>query len=226
MFVFRLQLKPLKAGHRRVTTAFETYSNFEQMASSTPVSPEELKAAAEVIARYQSSGVAIVEGPKTGGAKSGSTGAMHDGSKRLRSLDEDWEAVEAMEAATSYQIPDSTLVKDRMEKKPQEQLPLHPMSAGKKCALPPGISTLGEWGKTLCTLPKHAASKLSYQELVADDSKHEYLVWVVKHGKGRGGRFEDLALYLEAIGFESSSSHSSKPEETFLGSSARRVLKS
>ena len=178
------------------------------MSGLTPVSPEELKAAADVLNRYHSSGVAIVDASPSGYAKSGSSGSMHDGSKRLRSLDEDWEAVEAMEAATSYQSPDAALVKDRMEKKPVDQMPIHPVSAGKKCVLPPGISSVSEWGQTLCTLPKYAASKLSYHEMVLDESKHGYLTWILKHGKGRGGRFEDFSSYLEAIDFEKTSSHS------------------
>lgn len=66
---------------------------------------------------------------------------------------------------------------------------------------------------------------MSYSELVADKSHHEYLTWVQSHGKGRGGRFEDLSRFLEAIDFQVSSSHSSDPKQTYPKSSEKRERK-
>ena len=62
----------------------------------------------------------------------------------------------------------------------QSQLPLAPGSET-GVRLPPGISDLKDWG------PKN---------------HHEYLTWVLKHGADRGGRLEDLCLYLKAIKYD------------------------
>lgn len=65
-----------------------------------------------------------------------------------------------------------------------------------------------------------AAQKLSYKELL-DDPKHApYLRWIASHGQNRGGRFEDLASYLTAVGFEEKAKSSCYP-----GSSETREKK-
>ena len=69
-----------------------------------------------------------------------------------------------------------------------------------KVELPPGISNLEDWGSTVCRLPKVKSLGLCYTELVDDPKTHqEYLEWILAHGSGRGGRLEDLYLFLKAI---------------------------
>lgn len=121
--------------------------------------------------------------------------SMTDASKRQRS-DSDWEPVDytpAVLPATSH--PENLM-------SPSKQMPLLPTTGGKsKVVLPPGIPSLEEWGNVVNRLPKFAYLKWSYKEMV--DSKNpeimDYLVWVLQHGKNRGGRFQDLCEYLMAV---------------------------
>ena len=53
----------------------------------------------------------------------------------------------------------------------------------------------------MCELPKVLAVELSYAELVDDPQHMDYLIWVKAHGVKRGGRIEDLSLFLQAAGY-------------------------
>ena len=91
-------------------------------------------------------------------------------------------------------------------------------NAGMAVPLPPGVSDGQDWGTTICGLPKVASEKLTYSEL----PKHAgYLRWILSHGPNRGGRFEDLANYLKAVGYGESTSSSSR----YPGSSEPREKK-
>ena len=46
-----------------------------------------------------------------------------------------------------------------------------------------------------------ASEKLTYSELVSMPKHAGYLRWILSHGPNRGGRFEDLANYLKAVGY-------------------------
>ena len=67
--------------------------------------------------------------------------------------------------------------------------------------LPPGVSSIKEWGKTLCELPAVARQKLSYEALAQDESQTDYLLWILKQGASKGPRVADLANYLQATKF-------------------------
>ena len=90
---------------------------------------------------------------------------------------------------------------------------------------PPGISNLEDWGCTVCRLPKVKSLGLCYSELVADPKTHQkYLEWVLGHGACRGGRLEDLYLYLKAIKY---AEHHALPEDQlFPGTKEVREKKS
>ena len=62
--------------------------------------------------------------------------------------------------------------------------------------IPPDNTDLVDWSTTVCELPKVLALHLSYAELVADP---EHMV--KSHGVKKGGRFEDLSLFLHAVGY-------------------------
>lgn len=89
-------------------------------------------------------------------------GAMHDGSTRLRSV-EDWEKVELMfEEATAPE--GRSLAEDRATgKKAGGQMPLIPSSKMDAVKMPAGISSFEGWGDTMRLLPNDAALKLSYK---------------------------------------------------------------
>lgn len=91
-----------------------------------------------------------------------------------------------------------------------------------KVQLPPGIHGLEDWADTLRALPKVKRLKLCYGGFWADREIHdEYLIWVIDHGKNRGGRLEDFYNYLTAVGYERKS-----PGELFPGSRTARKKKS
>lgn len=123
--------------------------------------------------------------------------SMTDASKRQRS-DSDWEQVDYTPAV----MPETSHPENLMS--PSKQLPLIPSTGGKsKVVLPPGIPSLEDWGNVVNKLPKFAYLKWSYKEML--DCKNpeiqDYLVWVLQHGKNRGGRFQDFCEYLMAVEF-------------------------
>eukprot|EP00435_Cladocopium_sp_Y103_P011801 s2210_g3.t1 len=78
---------------------------------------------------------------------------------------------------------------------------------------------------TISKLPKVAAFKLSFEELVQDPHNHgEYLMWILKHGADRGGRLEDLHLYLKAIKYYDTT-HARSSDQLFPGTQEVREKK-
>ena len=175
-----------------------------------PVSPDELAAAREVMARASAFGV----NTKTGGS-------MNDSVKRHRdhaqAEADDWEPV------TYNEEGGKTVMCERvMPKKVLDQMPVAPgiQKTSATVSLPPGVTDLQDWGSTICALPKVASEKLSYNELMQSSKHVSYLRWVAAHGQNRGGRFEDLALFLKAAGFDEKAESSCYP-----GSSETRERK-
>ena len=82
------------------------------------------------------------------------------------------------------------------------QAPVAPAAAAGNVQLPTGVNSVTQWGNTLCVLPKVAALKLSYSELVLraveDKEVRSYLDNFVRKYQGTSARVKDLRLYLEA----------------------------
>ena len=82
------------------------------------------------------------------------------------------------------------------------QAPVAPAAAAGNVQLPAGVNSVTQWGNALCVLPKVAALKLSYSELVLraveDKEVRSYLDNFVRKYQGTSARVKDLRLYLEA----------------------------
>ena len=82
------------------------------------------------------------------------------------------------------------------------QAPVAPAAVAGNVQLPAGVNSVTQWGNTLCVLPKVAALKLSYSELVLraveDKEVRSYLDNFVRKYQGTSARVKDLRLYLEA----------------------------
>ena len=171
---------------------------------SVPVSPEELAAAREILSRANQYGVSSK-------ASKESAGSMNDSCKRLRDHAQpeadEWEPVTYEDGHGS-----SIMCERAIPKEIAGQMPVMPKA--KAIDLPPGVADLQDWGSTICALPKVAGEKLSYRELVSDPKRAPYLKWICDHGKNRGGRFEDLAKYLQAVGFEQKTESTCYPGTT------------
>lgn len=131
--------------------------------SSTPVTPEELAHAKAIMSRAHQSGV------KTGSDSTQGYVAMNDSAKRQgdqrdMELDEAWEPV-------NYSDEHQPLEKERFGHMSHDQKPVVPekMDMSKVC-LPAGVTSLKDWGSTVCRLPKV--------------SNQSYLVWVQAPWKG------------------------------------------
>ena len=156
-----------------------------------------------------------------------SHGAMH-GSKRLA------DAVEPSDDGFS-------VISEPAEKKKyvpeQEPMPLsRPMSSAasgyveETNALPVGIQSLTQWGKTVCELPKVTRLEKSYDELMEqarnDKEMASYLSWVYK-SKITSKKADDLRAYLEARHWNPRTHKVESPQQMmyYAGSTMVRRLK-
>ena len=180
-------------------------SHFEKK----PVTLEEVRQAQLILQQFEA---AQTPG---GGAPAGShgygSGSMHDGSKRLR--DDDWEAV-------TYEHSEP---KEEERIIGKDQKPILPSGENKTSQgpFPPGITSLKDWGLTICRLPKVASLDLTYEELASQPERASYLGWIKSYGINKGGRLEDLARYLEAINYMGKD-----PKSCYPGTSEIREKKS
>lgn len=122
-------------------------------------------------------------------------GAMHDGSKRRMT------SPTASSVSGYAFVPVEDLTTDPPGKNDNNQEPVLPGSG-----LPPGVSSLTQWGKTRCDLPKMASYKLSYAALIekskTDDVIREYFQWVLDRPNDRSGKVADLHAYLKAVNYQ------------------------
>ena len=92
--------------------------------------------------------------------------------------------------------------------------------------LPPGVSDVSTWSRTVCTLPKVEKMELTYAELVdkskTDSDLFRYLRWVQSNGPV-SGKVKDLADYLQASGYDLKEQHAAA--KCFPGTSEFRKLK-
>lgn len=137
-----------------------------------------------------------------------SYGSMHDGSKRrLCSNESARDHGFEMVNASSGPMPSSTTVHHAMGMSEKHQKPIPPGKASgkeKAVVLPNGISSLTEWGATICTLPKVKSQHLRYHEMLtmSHESKDmcSYLQWVRTSGIS-SAKVQDLKSYMEAMNF-------------------------
>lgn len=147
-------------------------------------------------------------------------GAMGDASKRRRDQDE-WEIATSVTSSPvrptyaggydpAVPMPSGSAVSPQYGPTSESVKYANP-----KIPLPPGF-TLEQWGQVMCSMPKVKALNMCYRELVQlaeqDDEIAQYLHWCkTSHGtrgsgvlKGNLTPSSDLAMYLEATGWESS----------------------
>ena len=184
---------------------------------TVPVTEAELTAARQILLRAQSAGVQKSEESSAG------YGSMSDASKRQRGP-EDWELEEW--EAIAYQEQQKALHDERLQAGgASSQMPVLPAGPGVLITYPPGISSLEDWGTTICRLPKVSKMDVSYAKMTKDSSLEKYLVWVEQHGTGKGGRFEDLCAYLKAIDYTASKKLGSSSKCTYPGGTEIREKK-
>lgn len=137
------------------------------------------------------------------GKSDSSHGAMHDGSKRRLfadtpgSFSDDAEEFDVI-SMTGAEAP--------------KQEPILP-SAGTTvplvptCKLPPGVESVEMWGKTICTLPKMANRRCTYEKLIQEAGMNaetkEYLAWINRNAH-KSAKAADLKNYMQAMKYDPS----------------------
>ena len=129
-------------------------------------------------------------------------GAMHDGSKRR---------LFAADGPTCFD--DETEEFDVISMAGTEvakQVPIPP-SAGatnvssKNYELPPGVESAEMWGKTICTLPKVASRRCTYEKLIVEAGQNaetkNYLAWIYNHSD-KSAKAADFKKYMEVTKFD------------------------
>ena len=92
--------------------------------------------------------------------------------------------------------------------------------------LPEGVSSLAEWGRTVCELPKYRAMNWTYSEMCksSDPEVRDYLGWISDHAH-KAGRVKDLSLYLKATNWNPSRRGTTKTGMKIPGTSEARRLR-
>lgn len=183
------------------------------MSKSAPVSKEAYDSLKELMKSGQLSSVLAqvkdeVDAELDAAFEPSSYGSMHDGSKRrLCSNESARDHGFEMVNASSGPMPSSTTVHHAMGMSEKHQKPIPPGKASgkeKAVVLPNGISSLTEWGATICTLPKVKSQHLRYHEMLtmSHESKDmcSYLQWVRTSGIS-SAKVQDLKSYMEAMNF-------------------------
>ena len=134
-------------------------------------------------------------------------GAMTDGSKRRlseRSVldDEDFQHVPSSEEMIPSLADLGGPYPTDQQRPVQYQIDVGDQRQPCKVSLPDGVSSLEEWGRTICELPKVKELNASYRELVnisdgGDTKMASYLNWV-RNYKGPSSRTMDFKKYLLA----------------------------
>ena len=177
------------------------------MSKSAPVSKEAYDSLKELMKSGQLSSVLAqvkdeVDAELDAAFEPSSYGSMHDGSKRrLCSNESARDHGFEMVNASSGPMPSSTTVHHAMGMSEKHQKPIPPGKASgkeKAVVLPNGISSLTEWGATICTLPKVKSQHLRYHEMLtmSHESKDmcSYLQWVRTSGIS-SAKVQDLKSY-------------------------------
>ena len=156
-------------------------------------------------------------------------GAMTDGSKRRlseRSVldDEDFQHVSSSEEMIPSLADLGGPYPTDQQRPVKYQIGVEDQRQPCEVSLPDGVSSLEEWGRTICELPKVKELNSSYRELLnisdgGDTKMASYLNWV-RNYKGPSSRTMDFKKYLLAC-----SACESQPKTYFPGSMEIRRLK-
>ncbi|CAE7581948.1 GIP, partial [Symbiodinium necroappetens] len=129
---------------------------------------------------------------------------------------------QAMTDASKRRLDDSDFSDFELADFHCSQAPVAPTSAPYPTQFPEGVTSLAQWGQTLCTLPKVVSLKLSYTELVelskSDREIHSYLNVFILSFTGNSAKVKDLQKYLVASGYK-------VPATYYEGSKEVRVFK-
>lgn len=172
---------------------------------STVVPASHLVREAELMEKSETMGYS----PK---AASLAMGSMSDASKRQRDGESDWEAL----SYTGMSEIESTLPHDAYQGGDVQRKEWFIIHSNPKIETPKGLS-IQDWGRVVCEMDKVKSLKMSYYELAklasSNDEIAGYLRWIKKtYGTNDTGilqgkkvtRAVDLALFLEATGWEPS----------------------
>ena len=122
-------------------------------------------------------------------------GSMHDGSKRRLFADDETEEFDLISMAGTEVA---------------KQVPILPSTgatnvSSKDYELPPGVESVEMWGKTICTLPKVAPRRYTYEKLIAEAGQNaetkNYLAWIYNHSD-KSAKAADLKKYMEVTKFD------------------------
>ena len=167
---------------------------------SVPVSSQELEMVKNVLARLEAQGTPIHPGMWNSQTV---PGAMTDGSKRrcepsdFPSSDDDLFTGDFSErGSASFEL----IPAGSMEQPVKKQTPVTPQTQIKKPELPDGVSSVTQWGCTVCELPKVKDDAPTYAEIGSMDKYKDYRSWIFSQGKSKGPRAIDLRNYLIAAG--------------------------
>ena len=86
--------------------------------------------------------------------------------------------------------------------------------------LPPGVTSLEQWGSTVCTLPKIKDRNLCYTEILASKENMilDYVTWIYNN-RSKSAKAEDFAKYMDAVKWD-------KPSQPAIpGTKESRVFK-
>lgn len=154
-------------------------------------------------------------------AQAGGTASMNDSCKRR------------MSSADVASPPDFELIDSPTGSggQPKKQAPIVPTKINtavgksvKETELPEGISSVEQWGKTVCTLPKVVHRRLSYEEMIhistTDEEIKNYLKYILTTGV-KSAKVDDLRSYMHSIDYKDPDAG----KMTYLGTSEVREFK-
>eukprot|EP00435_Cladocopium_sp_Y103_P026519 s49_g6.t1 len=169
--------------------------------SSTPVSPEELAIVKNVLARLEAQGTPLHPAMWSSTAVPGS---MTDGSKRRLEADDFPSSEDDVFSGgmSNAGMSGFELIRDDVNGAAnRSQQPVVPQAKAKsKPDLPEGVSSVDQWGRTICTLPKVKDEAPTYAEIGSLGKYKEYRSWLFTQGKSKGPRVADLRNYMIAAG--------------------------
>eukprot|EP00435_Cladocopium_sp_Y103_P036679 s828_g9.t1 len=128
-------------------------------------------------------------------------GAMHDGSKRRLCVDLSQDHEDEADEFDVISMTSATVL---------QQGPVVPNAANsggdpKNYELPPGVESVEMWGKTICTLPKVSARRLTYEKLIVEAEHNaetkDYLKWI-HHNAHKSAKAADFKKYMEVTKYD------------------------
>ena len=127
--------------------------------------------------------------------------AMSDASKRR--LEEYVPPPVKSDVTTAYTrvpVPCSTFAGPPTPGSPTAEVNLGSTKKGKAILLPPGVTSLSNWGETMLEFGKYGAKDWCYEDLRQNSDKDvvSYVKWCKSQADAAEGRLRDLCLFLVA----------------------------